>query len=61
MDVKGNNVHPIYHWIDNQYKKSPKWNFFKYLFNRNGELVDSWSSVTKPDSYKIKRKIDNLI
>ena len=61
MDVKGNNAHPIYHWIDNQYKKSPKWNFFKYLFNRNGELVDSWSSVTKPDSYKIKRKIDNLI
>ena len=61
MNVKGNNAHPIYHWIDNQYKKSPKWNFFKYLFNRNGELVDSWSSVTKPDSYKIKRKIDNLI
>ena len=61
MNVKGNDAHPIYHWIDNQYKKSPKWNFFKYLFNRNGELVDSWSSVTKPDSYKIKRKIDNLI
>ena len=61
MNVKGINAHPIYQWIDNQYKKSPKWNFFKYLFNRNGELVDSWSSVTKPDSYKIKRKIDNLI
>ena len=61
INVKGNNAHPIYHWIDKQYNKSPKWNFFKYLFNRNGELVDSWSSVTKPDSYKIKRKIDNLI
>tara|TARA_B100000965_G_C19175529_1_gene576557 strand:+ start:31 stop:567 length:537 start_codon:yes stop_codon:yes gene_type:complete len=61
INVKGDNAHPIYHWIDKQYNKSPKWNFFKYLFNRNGELVDSWSSVTKPDSYKIKRKIDNLI
>ncbi len=61
MNVKGDNAHPIYNWINNQYEQSPKWNFFKFLFNRNGELVDSWSSITKPDSYKIKRKIDNLI
>jgi|TARA_B100002051_G_C16570052_1_gene552104 glutathione peroxidase len=61
MDVNGNNIHPIYAWIKEEYNKSPKWNFFKYLFNRNGELVDTWSSMTKPDSPKITDKIDKLI
>ena len=61
MNVKGDDAHPIYAWINDQYNKSPKWNFFKFLFNRNGELVESWSSITKPDSVKITKKIDKLI
>ena len=61
MNVKGTNAHPIYTWISDEYNKSPKWNFYKFLFNRNGELVDTWSSMTKPDSSKITKKIDKLI
>ncbi len=61
MSVKGENVHPLYAWISSEYNKSPKWNFFKFLFNRNGELVDTWSSMTKPDSSKITKIIDQLI
>ena len=61
MDVNGDNIHPIYSWIKDEYNKTPKWNFFKFLFNRNGKLVDSWSSMTKPDSNKIKKEIDLLI
>ena len=61
MSVKGENAHPIYTWIKNEYNESPKWNFFKFLFNRNGHLVDSWSSMVKPDSQKIIKEIDRLI
>ena len=61
LSVKGRDSHPIYKWIKTEYKKSPKWNFYKYLFDRKGRLVDSWSSMTKPDSSKIIRKIDKLI
>ncbi len=61
MDVKGSNSHPIYSWIDKEYNKQPKWNFFKYLFDRNGKLVEDWSSMTKPDSSKITDLIDRLI
>ena len=61
LNVKGNDSHPIYKWIKTEYKKSPKWNFYKYLFDRKGKLVDSWSSITKPDSSKIIRKIEKLI
>ncbi len=61
INVKGDNAHPIYAWINDKYKKKPKWNFFKYLFDRNGKLFDSWSSITKPDSKKIINKINALL
>ena len=61
MNVKGDNPHPIYAWIDKQYNEKPKWNFYKYLFDRNGQLVKTWSSMTKPDSTKITNLIDQLI
>ena len=61
MDVKGSNVHPIYSWIEEEYNEKPKWNFYKYLFDRNGQLIKSWSSMTKPDSSKITNQIDRLI
>ena len=61
MDVKGDEAHPIYSWINKEYGKKPRWNFFKYLFDRNGKLADSWPSITKPESKKIIKKIENLI
>jgi glutathione peroxidase len=61
IDVKGPNAHPIYGWLKENYSQTPKWNFYKYLFNSKGELVDSWSSMTNPDSKKITKKIDELI
>ena len=61
MSVKGSDAHPLYAWINEEYNKKPKWNFFKFLFNREGELVETWSSMTKPDSSKIIKEIDRLI
>ena len=61
MDVKGSSAHPIYAWIDNEYNEKPKWNFYKFLFDRNGQLVKTWSSMTKPNSTKITNLIDRLI
>jgi len=61
INVKGENAHPMYQWINDEYNKSPKWNFYKYLFDRSGSLVESWSSMTKPDSKRITSNIDKLI
>ena len=61
IEVKGEKNHPLFGWIKKEYNKSPKWNFYKYLFNRSGKLVNSWSSITKPDNKKIKKAIDDLI
>ena len=61
IKVKGVNAHPIYSWIKNEYNKMPRWNFYKYLFNRKGKLIGTWSSFTKPSSFLIKRKINSII
>ena len=61
ISVTGKKSHPLYQWINERYGKRPKWNFYKFLFNTKGELVDSWSSLIKPDSKKITKKIDKLI
>ena len=61
LNVKGNEAHEIFSWLAKDYGKSPKWNFYKYLFDRNGKLDSSWSSMTKPDNSKILSKIDSLL
>ena len=61
LNVKGDDAHQIFSWLSNEYGKSPKWNFYKYLFDRNGKLNSSWSSMTKPDNSKILSKINNLL
>lgn len=61
IDVKGANAHPLYQWISDEYGKKPKWNFNKFLFDGQGNLVENWSSITKPDSKKITDHIDRLI
>ena len=61
ISVKGTNAHPIFSWIKEEYSKYPKWNFYKYLFDRSGKLTESWSSLTKPDNKKIINQINNLI
>ena len=61
ISVIGEDAHPIYKWIKKEYDIKPTWNFYKYLFDKKGKLVDSWSSMTKPDSKKITKNIDLLL
>ena len=61
IDVNGNNAHEIFNWLNNEYGQIPKWNFYKYLFDKNGNLTSSWSSMTKPDSSKILNEINNIL
>ena len=58
IDVKGNNISPLYAWLtDKKYNgvlnSSVKWNFQKYLVDRDGELINYFYSITNPLSDKI--------
>ena len=61
--IKGNNAHPFYLWARTKagFIGSPKWNFHKYLIDKNGDLAAWFSSSTKPESKKIINKIEELL
>ena len=60
-DVKGDTAHPFYKWLKSEYGKSPKWNFHKYLITPDGALANSFLSLTKPQSNKVKKAIENVL
>lgn len=50
--VSGKDAHPFYLWASDTlgFGTAPKWNFHKYLVDRNGKLVDYFHSTTAPDA-----------
>ena len=64
--VRGAHAHPLYQFLSDKKQNSklsskPRWNFHKYLLNKNGELEDYFLPFTKPLSSKIKKKIQQLL
>lgn len=61
--VKGQDAHPIYQWIGQELgkRKLPRWNFYKYLINADGELVAGWSNRTKPMSDDIRSAVEKAL
>ena len=49
LAVRGDDVDPLYAMLARKSSTSPKWNFYKYLVDKNGEVVDSYGSTTAPD------------
>ncbi|KAL5486121.1 hypothetical protein ACEPAI_7165 [Sanghuangporus weigelae] len=63
-DVNGDNTNEVYKWLKNE--KSGilgltriKWNFEKFLIDRNGKVVHRWASTTSPES--IDAEIQKLL
>ena len=55
IDVNGDDAHPLYKYLKAQKSgllgtESIKWNFTKFLIDRNGKVIDRYASMTKPES-----------
>jgi glutathione peroxidase len=61
--VIGGGAHPLYRWIAGELGEgaAPKWNFHKYLIDREGGLAGAWPSRVSPTSPEIKRAIDEAL
>ena len=62
IDVKGDNQHPLYTWLtskklNGKKSSSVKWNFQKYIVDKEGKLIDYYFSITKPLSSKITKHL----
>ena len=60
--VRGKYAHPLFKFLSDkkqngQVGASPRWNFHKYLINREGKVVDFFYPFTNPNSNKVKKKI----
>ncbi len=64
IDVNGENTHPLYGFLKKSAKgllgsEKIKWNFTKFLINKDGEVLERFAPQTKPSS--LKKKIKNLL
>ncbi|UJL46991.1 glutathione peroxidase [Virgibacillus sp. NKC19-16] len=54
VDVKGEDAHPLFNYLTTEEKgmltKDIKWNFTKFLVNKNGEVIDRFAPQTKPEN-----------
>jgi len=64
IDVNGPEADPLYQFLRREAKgimgsTKIKWNFTKFLVNRNGEVVKRFATATKPEM--IKSEIESLL
>lgn len=64
IEVNGGNAHPLFEFLTSEKKGilgtgAIKWNFTKFLINKNGEPVNRYGPSTTPE--KIKSDIEALI
>ena len=63
IEVNGKNEHPLYKYLKSQQKGTVtaniKWNFTKFLVDRQGNIVGRFASVEKPE--KLKIEIEKLL
>lgn len=63
IEVNGENESSLYTYLKNKksgiFGKKIKWNFTKFLVNKNGEIIERYAPVTKPES--LKKDIENIL
>tara|TARA_B100000579_G_scaffold361485_1_gene319203 strand:- start:7 stop:588 length:582 start_codon:yes stop_codon:yes gene_type:complete len=62
INIRRSPTHPLYEWLSNSElngwnDSKPKWNFYKYLIDENGKLINLFNSGTSPLSTHITEAI----
>ena len=65
-NVIGFTKHPVYKFLSNKSRNgkidsSPKWNFYKYLVDREGKVVEMYPSTTEPGDEVLIAQIEKLL
>jgi glutathione peroxidase len=63
IEVNGPGRHPLYSYLTQQagglFNDNIKWNFTKFLVDRNGQVVDRFATITKPAD--LAKSIEKLL
>ena len=58
--VRGRDAIPLFAELAHQ-SSAPKWNFYKYVVDRQGKVIANFSSLTKPDDPEFQAAINKAI
>lgn len=60
VSIIGPSPHALFIALREQYTSDilPRWNFHKYLFGRDGELIEHWGSRVEPDDPKFRHELE---
>jgi len=59
--VRGDQANPMYARLARESGTAPKWNFHKYLIDRDGHVVASYQSSVKPSDRQLVSRIEQLL
>ena len=59
--VTGKKAHPFYKKLIAASGKEPRWNFAKYLINRDGEVIGHYKSSVTPESERLVSAIQAVL
>ena len=59
--LSGKDANPFFKELIEKSGTKPRWNFYKYIIDREGRVVDSFSSMTSPSNKKITSLIEKLL
>jgi len=59
--VRGNEALPLFKQLAAQTGTTPKWNFYKYIISRDGQDIQSFSSMTGPQDKSFVQAIEKQL
>ena len=59
--VSGKEANPLFAELIKAGGSAPRWNFYKYLIGRDGKFIDSYASITTPQSSRITGDIKKAL
>lgn len=61
--VKGHDAIPLFRWLSDQggFLARPRWNFYKYIFSRDGMLSNWFTPLTDPAGPRMTQAVQRVI
>ena len=59
--VRGPEAAPFYQWVRGQTRWEPRWNFFKVLIGRDGQIAGTFTSDDEPERGKLRAAIEAAV
>jgi glutathione peroxidase len=60
VKTKGDGQSPVFAFLTAKHPK-PRWNFYKYLIGRDGEVENYFVSITSPSSKRLRRAVEKAL